>query len=56
MYEFIKEHPVFVYNNEFPQSGCFLQNTRLYWVYIAKAMVKVYNDVPINSHDFVEFY
>ena len=54
MYEFIKEHPEFVNNKDITQSSCLCEICDDA-VYIAKAMVNVYKDVPINLHDLVEF-
>ena len=55
MYRFIKRHTEFVYDKDIPQSG-WLWEICDNAVYIAKAMVKVFKDVPINPHDLVEFY
>lgn len=55
LYEFIKEHPEFVYNKDIPQSGCLCEiceNT----VYIAKALAQRFNEIPTNPHDIVETY
>ena len=55
MYDSINGHPKFVYNKDIPQSGCLYEICENA-VYIAKAMVNVYKDVPINPHDHGEFY
>ena len=55
MYEFIKGHPQFVYNKDIAQTG-YLCKVCENAVYIAKYMVNVYKDVPIDTHDPVEFY
>ena len=54
MYEFIKGHSEFVCNKGIPQSDCVCEICKNA-VYIKKAMVNNYKEVPINPHDLVEF-